>query len=139
MCWYAREHPAFYRSASSPLSRAMPLSSHQQAFIPMLYVHTYVDDLFRCVTYIGLLTIRFIRIIMYTWPAPDLPWQMVSQSTRNRTEKKNHGTRREFLRENLYKNIAIIAIMYFVDTFGDFSLLLGEIYSSPSAKFPYIY
>ena len=34
-------------------------------------------------------------------------------------------TRREFLREILYKNIAIIAIqhskMYFVDTFGDFS------------------
>ena len=34
-------------------------------------------------------------------------------------------TRREFLREILYKNIAIIAIqrskIYFVDTFGDFS------------------
>ena len=34
-------------------------------------------------------------------------------------------TRREFLREIFYKNIAIIAIqhskMYFVDTFGDFS------------------
>ena len=34
-------------------------------------------------------------------------------------------TRREFLREILYKNIAIIAIqhskMYFVDTFDDFS------------------
>ena len=33
--------------------------------------------------------------------------------------------RREFLREILYKNIAIIAIqhskIYFVDTFGDFS------------------
>ena len=35
------------------------------------------------------------------------------------------STRREFFREILYKNIAIIAIqhskMYFVDTFGDFS------------------
>ena len=35
------------------------------------------------------------------------------------------ATRREFLREILYKNIAIIAIqhskIYFVDTFGDFS------------------
>ena len=34
-------------------------------------------------------------------------------------------TRREFLREILYNNIAIIAIkqskIYFVDTFGDFS------------------
>ena len=34
-------------------------------------------------------------------------------------------TRREFLREIIYKNIAIIAIqhikMHFVDTFGDFS------------------
>ena len=38
---------------------------------------------------------------------------------------ENEATRREFLREILYKNIAIIAIqhskMYFVDTFGDFS------------------
>ena len=38
---------------------------------------------------------------------------------------KENCTRREFLREILYKNIAIIAIqhskMYFVDTFGDFS------------------
>ena len=36
-----------------------------------------------------------------------------------------HTTRREFLREILYKNIAIIAIqhskIYFFDTFGDFS------------------
>ena len=34
------------------------------------------------------------------------------------------ATRREFLREILYKNIALIAIqhskMHFVDTFGDF-------------------
>ena len=53
------------------------------------------------------------------------------------------STRREFLREILYKNIAIIAIqhskMHFVDTFGDFSILLSEIHSSPSGKFPYTY
>ena len=53
-------------------------------------------------------------------------------------------TRREFLREILYKNIAIIAIqhskIHFVDTFGDFShTLLSEIHSSPSGKFPYTY
>ena len=44
-------------------------------------------------------------------------------------EIKNHNststTRREFLREILYKNKAIIAMqhskMYFVDNFGDFS------------------
>ena len=44
-------------------------------------------------------------------------------------------TRREFLREILYKNIARIAIlhskMYFVDTSGDFSHTV-EIHSSPS-------
>ena len=38
-------------------------------------------------------------------------------------------TRREFLREILYKNIAIIAIQHgkidFVDTFGDFSRTVG--------------
>ena len=37
----------------------------------------------------------------------------------------SHAIRREFLREILYNNIAIIAIqhskIYFVDTFGDFS------------------
>ena len=39
--------------------------------------------------------------------------------------KSFSATRREFLREILYRNIAIIAIqhskIYFVDTFGDFS------------------
>ena len=39
------------------------------------------------------------------------------------------STRREFFREILYKNIAIIAIqhsnMYFVDTSGDFSHTVG--------------
>ena len=38
------------------------------------------------------------------------------------------STRREFLREILYKNIAIIAIqrskIYFVDTLGDFSYIV---------------
>ena len=41
------------------------------------------------------------------------------------TKSGKDGAWREFLREILYKNIAIIAIqhsnMYFVDTFGDFS------------------
>ena len=40
-----------------------------------------------------------------------------------------NSIRREFLREILYKNIAIIAIqhsnMYFVDTSGDFSYTVG--------------
>ena len=40
-------------------------------------------------------------------------------------EEKNYSTRREFLREILNNNIAIIAIqhskIYFVDTFRDFS------------------
>ena len=51
-------------------------------------------------------------------------------------------TRREFLREILYNNIAIIAIQHskinFFDTFGDFSHTV-EIHSSPSGKFPYTY
>ena len=51
-------------------------------------------------------------------------------------------TRREFLREILYKKIAIIAIQH-----GQFILLtplaicpilLGVIHSSPSGKFPYV-
>ena len=49
-------------------------------------------------------------------------------STKHAYIKKNvwnHATWREFLREILYKNIAIIAIRHskinFVETFGDFS------------------
>ena len=53
------------------------------------------------------------------------------------------ATRREFLTEILYKNIAITAIqhskMHFVDTFAIFPVLLSEIHSSPSGKFPYTY
>ena len=44
-------------------------------------------------------------------------------------DSRYKNTRREFLREILYKNIAIIAIrhsnMYFVDTSGDFSYTVG--------------
>ena len=47
----------------------------------------------------------------------------------------------EFLREILHNNIAIIAIQHskidIVDSFGDFAILLSEIHSSPSGKFPY--
>ena len=46
-------------------------------------------------------------------------------------EGNTYPTRREFLREILYKSISIIAIqhskMYFFDTFGDFSRNFGEI------------
>ena len=53
------------------------------------------------------------------------------------------AARREFLREILYKNIAIIAIqhskMYFVEPLAIFPILLSEIHSSPSGKFPYTY
>ena len=52
-------------------------------------------------------------------------------------------TRREFLREIIYKNIAIIAIQhgkFILSTpLAIFPILLGEIHSSPSGKFPYTY
>ena len=52
-------------------------------------------------------------------------------------------TRREFLREILYKNIAIIAIQHgkfiLLTPLAIFSILLGEIHSSPSGKFAYTY
>ena len=53
------------------------------------------------------------------------------------------SARREFLRQSLHKNIAIIAIQY--DKFilliplAIFPILLGEIHSSPSGKIPYTY
>ena len=60
-----------------------------------------------------------------------------------RSVKKWQNTRREFLREILYKNIAIIAIQHgkfiFLTSLAIFPTLLGEIHSSPSGKFPYIY
>ena len=47
-----------------------------------------------------------------------------SRTLWNICDRKSHSTRREFLREILYKNIAIIAIqhskIYFADSFGDF-------------------
>ena len=52
-------------------------------------------------------------------------------------------TRREFLREILYKNIAIIVIQHgefiLLTLLAIFRILLGEIHSSPSGKFPYTY
>ena len=52
-------------------------------------------------------------------------------------------TRREFLREILYKNIAIIAVQHgkfiLLTPVAIFPILLGEIRSSPSGKFPYTY
>ena len=52
-------------------------------------------------------------------------------------------TRREFLREILYKNIAIIAIQHskfiLLTPPAIFPILLGEIHSSLSGKFPYPY
>ena len=51
-------------------------------------------------------------------------------------------TRREFLRENLYKNIAILAIQHgksLLTPVAIFPILLGEMHSSPSGKFPYTY
>ena len=48
-----------------------------------------------------------------------------SYNRRHEISYSRHATRKEFLREILYNNIAIIAIqhskIYFVDTFGDFS------------------
>ena len=53
------------------------------------------------------------------------------------------STRREFLREILYKNIAIIAIEHgkfiLLTPLAIFPILLGEIHSNPSGKFPYTY
>ena len=52
-------------------------------------------------------------------------------------------TRREFLREILYKNRAIIAIQHgkfiLLTPLAIFLVLLGEIHSSPSGEFPYTY
>ena len=51
------------------------------------------------------------------------------------------STLREFLRGILYKNIAIIAIQHdkfiLLTPLAIFPILLGEIHSSPSGKFPY--
>ena len=51
--------------------------------------------------------------------------------------------RREFLREILCKNIAIIAIQHgkfiLLTPLAIFPILLGEIHSNPSGKFPYTY
>ena len=51
--------------------------------------------------------------------------------------------RREFLREIHYNNIAIIAIQYsniiLLIPLAIFPILLSEIHSSPSGKFPYTY
>ena len=51
--------------------------------------------------------------------------------------------RREFFREIFYKNIAIIAIQHgnviLLTPLAIFPILLGEIHSSPSGKFPYTY
>ena len=52
-------------------------------------------------------------------------------------------TRREFLREILYKNIAIIVIQHgkfiLLTPLAIFPILLGINCSSPSGKFPYTY
>ena len=52
-------------------------------------------------------------------------------------------TRREFFKEILYKNIAIIATQHgkfiLLTPLAIFPILLGEIHSSPSGKFPYTY
>ena len=52
-------------------------------------------------------------------------------------------TRREFLRIILYRNIAIIAIQHgnfiLLTPLTIFPILLSEIHSSPSGKFPYTY
>ena len=51
--------------------------------------------------------------------------------------------RREFFREIIYKNIAIIAIQHgkfdLLTPLAIFPVLLSEIHSSPSGKFPYTY
>ena len=56
---------------------------------------------------------------------------------------KKLTTRREFLREILYKNIAINAIQHgkfiLLTPLAIFLIVLGEIHSSPSGKFPYTY
>ena len=53
------------------------------------------------------------------------------------------STRGEFSRDILYKSIAIIAIQHGVIVLltpvAIFSILFGEIHSSPSGKFPYTY
>ena len=52
-------------------------------------------------------------------------------------------TRREFLTDIIYKNIAIIAIQHgkfiLLTPQAIFPILLGEIHSSPYGKFPYTY
>ena len=52
-------------------------------------------------------------------------------------------TRREFLREIVYKNIGIIAIQHskiiLFTPLAIFTILLSEIHSSPFGKFPYTY
>ena len=55
----------------------------------------------------------------------NLSYQMVKRNRKSLNSRNLDSARREFLREILYKNIAIIAIqnskMYFFDTSGDFS------------------
>ena len=73
-------------------------------------------------------------MLRYFYEAPQI---------RVRNYKKKSRTRREFLREILYKNIAIIAIQHgkfiLLTPLAIFSILFGEIHSSPSGKFPCTY
>ena len=68
------------------------------------------------------------------------PLFSIAKSLIRRWLKSNHA-RREFLREILHKNTAIMVIqhskIYFADTFGNFPMVLSEIHSSPPGKFPY--
>ena len=56
---------------------------------------------------------------------------------------RRFAARREFWREILYKNIAIIAIQHIkiilLTPLAIFPILWSEIHSSPSGKFPYTY
>ena len=61
----------------------------------------------------------------------------------NKESKNKYSTLGEFLREILYKNIAIIAIQHskfiLLSPLVIFLILLGVIHLSPSGKFPYTY
>ena len=76
---------------------------------------------------------------------PAVTWIHLSEPgrTRTRSDIGIYLTRREFLREILYKNITIISIQHgkfiLLTPLAIFPILLGEIHSSPYGKFPYTY
>ena len=82
-------------------------------------------------------------LIIGEWVSQKRTSTQFSYIVKVKAKNQENSTRREFLREILYKNIAITAIQHgkfiLLAPLAIFPILLGEIHSSPSGKFPYTY